>query len=92
MNEFFMPSDLFMELAESVFGQDKEVIQELRQINIFLQSIIYKSNIKVLIYETELMKYISNGEATFFNIPIKLTLAQVEIGRASCRERVLFRV
>lgn len=78
MNEFFMPSDLFMELAESVFGQDKEVIQELRQINIFLQSIIYKSNIKVLIYETELMKYISNGEAIFFNRPIKLTLAQVE--------------
>ena len=78
MNEFFMPSDLFMELAENLFGQDEEVLKELRQINTFLQNIIYKSNIKVLIYEPELMRYISTGEVTFFNIPIKLTLDQME--------------
>ena len=78
MNEFFMPSDLFMELAESVFGKDEEVLQELRQINILLQNITYKSNIKILIYESELMKYISTWEVSFFNVPVKLTLEQME--------------
>lgn len=78
MNEFFMPSDLFMELAEKVFGEDKELLQELRQINMVLQNITYKSNMKILIYESELMKYISTWEVSFFNVPIKLTLEQME--------------
>lgn len=78
INEFFMPSDLFMELAESIFGEEEGVLQELYQINIFLQNITYKSNIKMLIYESELIKYISTWEVTFFNIPIKLTFEQME--------------
>ena len=78
MNEFFMPSDLFIEIAEDVFGNDKELLQELRQINAFLQNVTYQSNIKVLIYEAKLMKYISTGEITFFNKPVKLTLEQME--------------
>ena len=78
INEFFMPSDLFMELAQSLFGEDEEVLQELYQINIFLQNITYKSDIKMLIYESELIKYISTCEVMFFNIPIKLTFEQME--------------
>ena len=78
MNEFFMPSDLFIELAENIFGQDELLLKELVQINIFLQNIIYKSNINILIYESELMKYISTGEVLFFNKPVKLTLEQMK--------------
>lgn len=78
MNEFFMPSDLFIELAENIFGQDEVLLKELVQINIFLQNIIYKSNINILIYESELMKYISTGEVLFFNKPVKLTLEQMK--------------
>lgn len=78
MNEFFMPSDLFMELAESIFGNDEELLQELVQINIFLQNVVYKSNINVMIYESQLMKYISTREVTFFNINVKLTLEQMK--------------
>jgi len=77
MNEFFMPSDLFMELAQELF-EDEETIKELSQINIILQNIIYESNLKVLIYESELMKYISTREITFFNKPVKLTLNQMK--------------
>ncbi len=78
INEFFMPPDLFMELAESVFGDDKELLQELQQINTLLQNITYKSDIKALVYEAELIKYISTWEVKFFNIPVKLTLEQME--------------
>lgn len=78
MNEFFMPYDLFMEVGESIFGNDEQILHELRQINIFLQNVTYISKIKVLIYEAELRKYISSGELKFFNIPIKLNLEQRE--------------
>lgn len=77
INELFMPSDLFMELAKILF-KDEYIIEELSQINAILQNIIYKSNLKVLIYESELMRYISKREITFFNIPIKLTLEQMK--------------
>lgn len=78
MNEFFMPHDLFMEVGESIFGSDSKILDELRQINVFLQNVTYISKIKVLIYEAELRRYISSGQLTFFNIPIKLTLEQRE--------------
>ena len=78
MNEFFMPEDLFMEVGKSLFGDDEVILSELRQINIFLQNVTYSSKIKVLIYESELKKYISSGELKFFNIPIKLTMDQRE--------------
>lgn len=78
MNEFFMPDDLFMEVGKSIFGEDESVLSELRQINIFLQNITYLSKIKVLIYESELTKYISSGELEFFNVPVKLTMEQRE--------------
>ena len=43
-----------------------------------LQNVIYKSKLKVLIYELDIRKYISVGDLNFFNIPIKLTFEQRE--------------
>ena len=70
--------DLFEEIAESIFGDDKEVLDELKKINMLLQNVIYKSKLKVLIYELNIRKYISVGELNFFNIPVKLTFEQRE--------------
>ncbi|RDY25677.1 XRE family transcriptional regulator [Romboutsia weinsteinii] len=78
MNEFFMPEDLFMEVAEMLFGDKPQIINELKKINIFLQNVTYKSKLKVLIYESELRKYISSGELLFFNKPVTLTFKQRE--------------
>lgn len=78
MNEFFMPTDLFEEVAEQVFGYDQEIINKLKKINIFLQNVTYKSEFKVLMYENEFRKYLSSGEMQFFNNPVKLTFKQRE--------------
>lgn len=78
INELFMPEDLFTEISEEIFGDDENILNKLRKINIFLQNITYKSDLKVLIYESEIRKYISSGEISFFNIPIKLTVKQRE--------------
>ena len=78
MNELFMPYDLFEEISQSIFEGDKEVLDELKKINMLLQNVIYKSKLKVLIYELDIRNYISLGELKFFNIPIKLTFEQRE--------------
>lgn len=78
MNELFMPEDLFIEVGKEVFGEDKEILEELRKINIFLNNKTYKSKLKVLIYESELRRYISSGELNFFNMPVKLSFKQRE--------------
>ena len=78
ISELFMPFDLFTEVAESVFGNDKEILDELRKINMFLQNVTYTSKLKVLIYESGLESYISSGKLNFFNIPVELTLEQRE--------------
>ena len=78
ISELFMPFDLFTEVAESVFGDDKEILDELRKINMFLQNVTYTSKLKVLIYESGLESYISSGKLNFFNIPVELTLEQRE--------------
>ncbi len=75
INELFMPSDLFIEVAESVFD-DEEILGELKKINLFLQNITYKSKLKVLIYESEIKRYISCGCINFFNTPIELNFDQ----------------
>ena len=77
-NELFMPYDLFEEISESIFGDDKELLDELKKINMLLQNVIYKSKLKVLIYESDIRKYISVGKLNFFNIPLKLTFEQRE--------------
>lgn len=75
MNELFMPPELFMNIAQSLFD-DSEVLEELSKINIVLQNITYKSKIKVLMYSSEIKKYMSSGKINFFNTPIELTLDQ----------------
>lgn len=75
MSELFMPSDLFTEVANSLF-EDEEILEELSKINIVLQNITYKSKIKVLIYASEIKRYMSSGKINFFNNPIELTFEQ----------------
>ena len=57
INEFFMPPDLFMEIAERTFGENENIMNEIKKINIFLHNATYKSRLRVLIYEYELRKY-----------------------------------
>ena len=78
MNELLMPYDLFEEVAEATFGYDKEVLGELKKINMLLQNVVYTSKLKVLIYELDIRRYISGGELNFFNTPVKLTFEQRE--------------
>lgn len=75
MNELFMPSDLFIEIAEDVF-ENSEIVTRIKRIDTILQNATYNTKIDLLIYESALRKYVANGEATFFNIPVKLTTEQ----------------
>ena len=78
INEFFMPPDLFMEIANRVFGDRPKLINELKKINVFLHNATYKCKLKVLIYESELRKYMSSGCLHFFNTPVNLTFKERE--------------
>ena len=78
MNEFFMPPDLFMDIAHRVFGDDENTLNELRKINVFLNNVTYKSNLQVLMYESELRRYMSTGCLYFFNIPVTLSFTEIE--------------
>ena len=65
INEFFMPEDLFLEIAERLFGDNEKIMNELKKINVFLHNMTYKSKLKVLLYESELRKYMSSGQIPF---------------------------
>lgn len=78
INELFMPPELFIEIAQQVFGNQDKVMQELKKINILLQNVTYKSSLKVLIYESEIRQYLSSGKLYFFNIPVVLNFKQRE--------------
>lgn len=78
INELLMPEELFMEVGKQVFGDNIEIINELQKINLFLQNVTYNSEIKILIYESELRNYISTGKMNYFNIPITLSFEQRE--------------
>ena len=73
-----MPPDLFMEIAQKLFGHNKKIINELQKINLFLHNVTYKSKLRVLIYESELRKYMSSGKLHFFNTPVTLTFKERE--------------
>lgn len=75
MNEIFMPSELFMNITESLFD-DPVMVEELRKIDIVLQNITYKSKIKVLLDLKEIKRYISLGKIKFFNTMIELNFVQ----------------
>lgn len=74
MSELFMPSDLFLEIGEEIFGNSKEVIDELKNIDAILQNAIYRSDIQVLMYENSIRQYISTGKLSFFNTTITVSL------------------
>ncbi len=76
MSELFMPSDLFLEIGKIVFGESKEIVDELKNIDAILQNAIYKSDIQILMYENAIRQYISNGRLSFFNTTITLSLKQ----------------
>ncbi|MGL5347617.1 MAG: helix-turn-helix domain-containing protein [Peptostreptococcaceae bacterium] len=76
VNELFMPSDLFLEIGQQVFGESKEVLDELKQIDAILQHAIYESDIQVIMYESAIRQYTSTGKLSFFNTNITLTLEQ----------------
>ena len=76
MSELFMPSDLFLEIGKIVFGESKEIVDELKNIDAILQNAIYKSDIQILMYENAIRQYISNGRLIFFNTTITLSLKQ----------------
>ena len=78
INEFFMPSDLFMEIAERLFGHNNKIINELKKISVFLENVTYKSKLRVLLFESELRKYMSSGKLHFFNTPVTLTFKERE--------------
>ena len=78
MNQLLMPSDLFFEIGESVFGNYPNVLSRLKRIDAILQNATYNSEIDILLYQSALEKYVINGEANFFNIPVKLTINQRE--------------
>lgn len=76
VNELLMPTDLFMELSEKVFGHDEKIMKELRHINAILQNIIENTNIQIIIYRNAIKNYILNGKLSFFNHTIELSLDQ----------------
>lgn len=76
INELFMPSDLFLELSKSIYGDDKEVLMQLKKIDAILQNVTYNSNLSIVMFESALKKYVSNGKVTFFNNTITLNLEQ----------------
>lgn len=78
MCELFMPSDLFLEIGERLFGNSSIEIARLRKIDALLQKATYNSNLEVIIFESALRKYISTGELKFFNVSITLSMEQRE--------------
>jgi len=76
INELFMPSDLFLELSKSIYGDDKEVLMQLKKIDAILQNVTYNSNLSIVMFESALKKYVSNGKVRFFNNTITLNLEQ----------------
>ena len=64
-----MPSDLFLEIGKIVFGESKEIVDELKNIDAILQNAIYKSDIQILMYENAIRQYISNGRLSFLIQP-----------------------
>ena len=66
----------FLEIGKIVFGESKEIVDELKNIDAILQNAIYKSDIQILMYENAIRQYISNGILSFFNTTITLSLEQ----------------
>ena len=62
-----------------MFGDSKDIMDELKNIDAILQNMVYKSNIQILMYENCIRKYMSNCRLSFFNTTITLSLEQRHI-------------
>lgn len=78
INELFMPTDLFEKIARENFGDNPEVLTELRNIDVVLNNATYNSDIQVLLYEQTLNNYILTGELSFFNKKVKVSISDRE--------------
>ena len=50
LTELFMPSDLFLELGEDLFADNKDVSFKLKRIDTILQNFTYKSRFKYFLF------------------------------------------
>ncbi|MEG0857440.1 MAG: hypothetical protein RSG52_13275 [Terrisporobacter sp.] len=76
ITELFMPSDLFLEVGQLVFGNSPEITSRLSKIDKVLQNITYNSKIDVILYKFVLKKYADNGNIKFFNQTVTLNIEQ----------------
>ena len=78
INELFLPPDLFERLAVENFGDEPEVLAELRNIDIVLNNATYNSDMQILLYEQTLNNYVLTGELSFFNRRVKVSISDRE--------------
>ena len=76
LTELFMPSDLFLELGEDLFADNKDVLLKLKRIDTILQNFTYKSDLNIFMYESAFRNYVTNGNIKFFNKVITLNIEQ----------------
>lgn len=76
LTELFMPSDLFLELGEELFEDNKDVLLKLKRIDTILQNFTYKSDLNIFMYESVFRNYVTNGNIKFFNKVITLSIDQ----------------
>ena len=76
LTELFMPSDLFLELGEDLFADNKDVSFKLKRIDTILQNFTYKSDLNIFIYGSAFRSYVTNGNIKFFNKVITLNIEQ----------------
>lgn len=75
MSEIFLPSVIFAKIAKDNFGDNEEMLEELKNIDVVLNNATYNSEMSVLLYEQTLHGYVISGEISFFGKKIKLSLA-----------------
>lgn len=76
INELFLPSDLFERVAKQVFGDNPEISNELKNIDVVLNNATYNSGMQVLLYEQTLNNYALTGELNFFNAKVTLSISE----------------
>lgn len=78
VSELFLPSDLFEKIARKAFGDNQELLEELKNIDVVLNNAMYNSDMQVLLYEQTLNNYVLTGELSFFNKKVKVSIEERE--------------
>ncbi len=71
LNELFFDLDMFSDISSQYFEQHEQ--DYLQEINIILNNITYKHNIRVLLRKVEIVSFVSTGIVHFFNKKIVLS-------------------